>query len=352
MRAGAFSHLTYVAFLILSYQSIQGLGYRTVVYPKLFEGRDENTKILKINDDITLDLSPSFILHEDFFVRKYREGVPEYKYFNVEALQQDLYYDAKHLAAVVVFEEDGTLRVEGVVGAKLKIRPIEASERSVYGDQAHIVDTIEDSKSDSVYGKIVQDRVTISERDTNGQIGYDPSKFGVESIYPEVLITCDSVFFAGFKDKADMIKYILIVFQVVVLRYSTVSHPRIRPILRGVEISDKKQEDQYYNYLGNGINAIPSLYNITYYVKARRAYYEEYDLTYFLTGYDMIVPGVNGWDRTYRGFAFVGSACLDTREQLGEDIPSTFIGIPTMVHEMAHTLGCDHDGSTIEGHLP
>ncbi|KAL1473111.1 hypothetical protein MTO96_038917, partial [Rhipicephalus appendiculatus] len=87
-------------------------GYRAVVYPKLFEGRDENTKVLKINDEITLNLRPSNIVHEDFFVRKYREGVPEYKYFNVEALQQGLYHDAKQLAAVTVSEEDGTLRVE------------------------------------------------------------------------------------------------------------------------------------------------------------------------------------------------------------------------------------------------
>ncbi|KAL1476344.1 hypothetical protein MTO96_036572 [Rhipicephalus appendiculatus] len=99
----------------------------------------------------------------------------------------------------------------------------------------------------------------------------------------------------------------------------------------------KTEEDKYYNYLGNGIDAIPSLYNVKDYVVARRELYVEFDLIYFLTGYDMIVPGDGGWDRGYRGFAFVGSACLDTREQLGEDTPNSFIGIRTMAHEMAHT---------------
>uniref|UniRef100_A0A224YN89 Reprolysin n=1 Tax=Rhipicephalus zambeziensis TaxID=60191 RepID=A0A224YN89_9ACAR len=351
MRAEAFLHRLYVALLLLSSQALKGLGYRAVVYPKLFEGRDENTRVLKINDEITLNLRPSSILREDFFVRKYREGVPEYKYFDVEALQQDLYHDAKQLACVSVTEEDRILRVEGVVGPNLKIRPIEASERSVYGDQAHIVDTIEDSNSGIVYGKIAEDRVTISERSTNGRVGYDASKFNVDIIYPEVLITCDSVFFAGFKDKAALIKYVVIMFQVVTLRYSTVTHPRIQPILRGIEISNKTEEDKYYNYLGDGIDAIPSLYNVKDYVVEKRELYVEFDLIYFLTGYDMIVPGDGGWDRGYRGFAFVGSACLDTREQLGEDTPNSFIGIRTMTHEMAHTLGCDHDESTIDGHL-
>uniref|UniRef100_L7LT56 Putative tick salivary metalloprotease n=1 Tax=Rhipicephalus pulchellus TaxID=72859 RepID=L7LT56_RHIPC len=352
MSAEAFCRLLYVLFFILSCQALKGLAYRAVVYPRLFEGRDENTKVLKINEEITLNLHPSSILREDFFVRKYREGVPEYKYFDVQALQQDLYHDAKQLAAVAVSEEEGTLRVEGVVGPNLKIRPIEASERSLYGDQAHIVDSIEDSKPDSSYGKIVEDRMIISERDTSGRVGYNPSKFDVEIIYPEVLIRCDSVFFAGFENKAGMIKYVVIMFSVVVLRYSTITLPRIEPILRGIEISNKTEEDEYYKYLGDGIDAIPSLYNAKEYVVARRELYAEFDLVYFLTAYDMIVPGDDGWDRGYRGFAFVGSACLDTREKLGEDTPNSFIGIRTMAHEMAHTLGCDHDQSTIDGHLP
>ncbi|KAH8029511.1 hypothetical protein HPB51_000807 [Rhipicephalus microplus] len=312
-------------------------GYPVIVYPKLFEGRDESTKVLKISDQIMLNLRPSFILYDDFFVRKYRDGTPEHKYFNVEALQRGLYYDAKQLAAVAVSEIDGALRVEGVVGPHLKIRPGEASERSTYGDQAHIVDTIEDLKDESVHGKLFEERMAVSQRDTNSRVGYDSSKFNVESIHPEVLITCDTVFLAGFKNKEDMIRYVLIMFQVVILRYSTVTHPRIQPVLLGIEISDKTQEDKYYNYLGDGLNAIPSLYNISYYVKAKKVYYKDYDLIYFLTGYDIIVPGDKGWDRSYRGFAFVGSACLGTREQLGEDIPHSFRGIRTMVHEMAHT---------------
>uniref|UniRef100_A0A131YTT3 Reprolysin n=1 Tax=Rhipicephalus appendiculatus TaxID=34631 RepID=A0A131YTT3_RHIAP len=343
----------YFAFVNSCCHGANRLGYRAVVYPKLFEGRDENTKVLKINEEITLDLRPTSILREDFFVRKYRDGVPEYKYFDVKALQQDLYHDAKQLASVSVTEEDGILRVEGVVGPKLKIRPVEVSERSIYGDQAHIVDTIEDSKSNSHYGKITEDRMTISERNTNGRVGYDSSKYSVTIVYPEVLVTCDSKFLAGFKNKASMIKYVLTTFQVVTIRYSTVIKPKIKPILRGIEITNKTEEDHFYDYVGNdGIDAIPSLYKIKTYVNAKSVYYEGYDLVYFITGYDMIVVNDGKWDRAYKGFAFVGSACLSSREQLGEDIAYTYVGIRTMTHEMAHTLGCDHDGSEVEGHLP
>ncbi|KAL1476015.1 hypothetical protein MTO96_036843 [Rhipicephalus appendiculatus] len=195
--------------------------------------------------------------------------------------------------------------------------------------------------------------MTISERNTNGRVGYDSSKYSVTIVYPEVLVTCDSKFLAGFKNKASMIKYVLTTFQVVTIRYSTVIKPKIKPILRGIEITNKTEEDHFYDYVGNdGIDAIPSLYKIKTYVNAKSVYYEGYDLVYFITGYDMIVVNDGKWDRAYKGFAFVGSACLSSREQLGEDIAYTYVGIRTMTHEMAHTLGCDHDGSEVEGHLP
>ncbi|XP_049511433.1 uncharacterized protein LOC119464056 [Dermacentor silvarum] len=56
-------------------------------------------------------------------------------------------------------------------------------------------------------------------------------------------------------------------------------------------------------------------------------------------------------ESTLAGFAFVGSACTPTREQLGEDTAHTYRGIRIMTHEMAHTLGCSHDGTAVDGHL-
>ncbi|KAL1467412.1 hypothetical protein MTO96_042202 [Rhipicephalus appendiculatus] len=37
-----------------------------IVYPMVFDGRDEGTRVLKLNDKIILNLKPSSILHEDF----------------------------------------------------------------------------------------------------------------------------------------------------------------------------------------------------------------------------------------------------------------------------------------------
>uniref|UniRef100_L7LQL2 Putative tick salivary metalloprotease n=1 Tax=Rhipicephalus pulchellus TaxID=72859 RepID=L7LQL2_RHIPC len=337
--------------IIRSCQAAQPMKYRAVVYPKLFEGRDENTKVLRINDEITLNLQRSSILHEEFFLRSYRQGVPEYRYFDVEALQEDLYHDRKHLAAVVVSEEGGTLQVEGVVGPKLKIQPVKVSERSVYGDHAHIVDTIEDSTSDNVYGVFQDNKVTVSERAGQERYGFDPSKYKVPIIHPEVLITCDSVFLKGFPNRTSMLKYVMIEFQVVIIRYSWVTNPKIHPILRAIEVTEYTEEYKYYEYISGGIDALKSLYKIRDYVATKNTSYEDFDLLYFLTGHDMIVVQDSIRESSLAGFAFVGSACTPTRQQLGEDTAYTYRGIRIMAHEMAHTLGCSHDGTAVEGHL-
>ncbi|XP_037557500.2 uncharacterized protein LOC119434416, partial [Dermacentor silvarum] len=125
--------------------------YQAIVYPEVFDGRDEGTRALKVTDDITLNLEPSSILHENFFLRTYRQGIAQHRYFNIETLQRGLYHDKRRYAAVVLSEDGNTLQVEGVVGPNLKIRPIEMKERSENGRQAHLLETIEDSDSDNVH---------------------------------------------------------------------------------------------------------------------------------------------------------------------------------------------------------
>ncbi|XP_075742322.1 venom metalloproteinase antarease-like TtrivMP_A, partial [Rhipicephalus microplus] len=113
--------------------------------------------------------------------------------YDIRDLQKNFYHDKKQFAALMLYEEDGTLRVEGVVGPNLKIRPIESTERSEHGQQAHLVDTIEDNDSVEVYGELARNKVDVSERASSGT-GFDPSRYAVPIIYPELYMLCDSVF--------------------------------------------------------------------------------------------------------------------------------------------------------------
>ncbi|XP_077494323.1 venom metalloproteinase BumaMPs1-like [Amblyomma americanum] len=325
--------------------------YQSIVYPELFDERkDEGVRVLKINEDLTLNLEQSSVLHEDFFIRTYRQGVPQHTYYDVEALQEDLSHDKRRLAAVFLSEEDGTLKVEGVVGPNLKIKPIVGAERSENGLHPHMLEAIEDSGSDNVYGKIPDERpMLVSARSS----GFDPDKYSVTEVNPELFVVVDSSFQAQFNSTKLMMKYLFIEFNVVNIRYLTVRNPRIKLIFRGVELSDYRQEAQYYTYLSSSaeIDALDSLYKIVKFVGANNETYGAYDMVYFLTGCDMVAIQGGRRESSLSGYAFVASACTHHRQQLGEDTAYSYRGIRIMAHEVGHTLGCPHDGTSIDGYV-
>ncbi|XP_049274679.1 uncharacterized protein LOC125759676 [Rhipicephalus sanguineus] len=137
-----------------------------IVYPMVFDGRDEGTRVLKLNDKLILNLQPSSILHEDFVLRTYRHGVPEHIYFDVDALEEGLYHDEKQLASVMLSEDDVSLKVNGVVGPNLKIRPLEEMGRTSEGHYAHLLEPIEKEQYNvqTVLGERLQPSNVTSER--------------------------------------------------------------------------------------------------------------------------------------------------------------------------------------------
>uniref|UniRef100_A0A023G3E0 Putative tick metalloprotease 1 n=1 Tax=Amblyomma triste TaxID=251400 RepID=A0A023G3E0_AMBTT len=343
--------VAYFASLLLICGSANLPTHQAVVYPELFKGRDdEGPRVLKITDDLTLNLEQGSDLHEEFFLRTYRQGVPQHRYYNVEALQEDLYHDSRRLAAVFLSEEDGALKVEGVVGPDLKIKPVVGAERSAEGRHPHLLEPIEDTDSDRFYGKMPEStQMQVSARNR----GFDASTFNVPLVTPELFVVVDSYFRAGFTKLSDMMKYLLVLFRVVNLRYLGVDRPKVQIVFRGVEVSTREQDDKYYSYLSYTaeIDALKSLYNIVDYVEENNDTYWNYDMIYFVTALDMVAVEGARREKSLSGFAFVASACTKSRQQLGEDTPVFFRGIRIMAHEVAHTLGCPHDGTQIDGHI-
>uniref|UniRef100_A0A224YNB6 Reprolysin n=1 Tax=Rhipicephalus zambeziensis TaxID=60191 RepID=A0A224YNB6_9ACAR len=316
-----------------------------IVYPMVFDGRDEGTRVLKINDRMTLNLKPTSILHEDFVVRTHREGVPEHIYYDVDALQEGLYEDERHFASVMLFEDDVSLKVEGVVGPNLKIKPLEEMGRTSEGHYAHLLEPIEEERSDvpTVLGERLQSDNVTSERSGN--------LYNVPFITPEVGVVVDSTFYANFSSYKKMVYYLMVEFTCINLRYRTVSRPRVQILFRSVVVTARENETYYVHRGGIIIDALKSLYNLVDFVEKHPQAYGLYDIVFFITGLDM--AAIEGYtvQTALQGFAFVGSVCLRTRVGLGEDRSYSYIGIRIIAHELGHTLGCSHDGTSVDAHI-
>ncbi|XP_077529443.1 metalloproteinase-like [Haemaphysalis longicornis] len=324
-----------------------------LVFPQIFEDRENlGSRVLRVNDKLTLNLKRSSVLHEEFFLRTYREDredVPQHTYFDVYALEDDLYHDEKHFASVFVTDDGGATKVEGVVGPNLKIRPLEHMERTEDGHLPHALELIsnDDPKHQTVFGVPIEERnTTVTERKLTLNDRYQAKR-----VHCEIRLVVDSKFRREFRVVKDMIRYLMIEMNCVRLRYLTVTRPEIHLKLRAIEVTTRTQEQEYMQwiYYDTSINALDTLYKLVKYVEKRNSSYGKYDLVYFTTGLDMVAVEGSRHESSLQGFAFVGSVCTHNRVGLGEDKPMSYIGIRIMAHEMGHTLGCSHDGSAIDG---
>ncbi|KAL3248781.1 hypothetical protein MRX96_056362 [Rhipicephalus microplus] len=296
----------------------------TLVFPKLLESRDDvGTKLIKINDDLTLSLEKSSVMGKEFLLRTYQGHVMQHNYLDGEALEEDLYHDPRQLASVIVSEENG-LQLEGVLGAKLAIKPFDGQGRSAgSGDVPHLVYKIED-----------HDGVNA------GQDGARP-----ETVYPEMLLVVDSTFRAQFKTNYTLLKYLMVTMNSVNVRYMTVSSPSVRLKFCAMEILTVSQET-FILREGKYVHALRTLANLRDHVRNNTEKYGIYDGVYLVTGLDMGERTYYGWNGNLLGYAYIGGICTWQKVGYGEDTVGTFRGIRIMAHEIGHLLGCPHDGTT------
>ncbi|XP_064490164.1 venom metalloproteinase antarease TserMP_A-like [Ornithodoros turicata] len=318
-----------------------------LVFPQLVQSRSENgAKVLKVADDLVFTLTKSGnIFGENFIVRTFKEDgyTMEEHTLNAADFEKDLYQDKDKMAAVMVKEQEG-LQVEGVLGLGLRIRPMPEMERSDYGHVAHVVYEVEEG--DSHLTRAVREtshRAQVSERRGEQYNAVMPF-----IIYPEIHIISDSTHVSYFKDgMTSAVEYYGIFINAVNLRYQSVSSPEVSLKIMGITLNSEKEDKNYIFPIPTSstdqIWGVESLYNVTHYI-AKKHLYKDYDIVYLTTGLDLLGYEKDGRPESYRGFGFEGTACEYFKTGIGEDWLRRFTGVHTFAHEIAHILGCPHDG--------
>ncbi|XP_049511768.1 venom metalloproteinase antarease-like TtrivMP_A isoform X2 [Dermacentor silvarum] len=313
-------------------------GQQNIVFPKLLDSRSINgAKVLQINQDLTLNLEKSSVLSKNFLLRTYEDNIMKHTYRDGEVLEEGLYHDARTFSSVMLSEDNG-LQVEGVLGPKLRIKPLMGEIKVAEGSVAHVLyEVTEDKINNGVNDGVRWERsLNVSERD-------DTRDDTNDVVLVELLVAVDSTFRSQFRSVTTLLRYLTITMNSANLRYTTVKNPSVKIKFHALEILTEYMETFLYR-VDHYVASYRSLESFRDYVEQHPSKYSAYDAVYLFTGLDMAKYNGYGWDMQLQGIAYVGGTCTNRKVGIGEDKVGTFFGVRIFAHELGHLLGCPHDG--------
>uniref|UniRef100_A0A023FRK0 Putative salivary gland metalloprotease n=1 Tax=Amblyomma cajennense TaxID=34607 RepID=A0A023FRK0_AMBCJ len=336
-----------------------------IIYPRMLSSRaDTGQKVIKLTDDITLNLEKSTIFPKEFLVHSTVDGRPARYLMNGEDAEANLYHDIDNMASLDVSEEDG-LELSGIIGHTLRIKPMPEMERSMDGQKAHMLfhadkpEFFKDREEDKDYGipKDVQALIAAGKVSPTGPDTVNGADIFEEraeryrlprTIYPEVHIVADYLYCKAFDfDRKKIVNSFAIMANAANLRYASLRMPKVQIKIVGVSLTQTEQDEPYMVYVpGTERNILydHTLWNFTVYVR-KQPYFQYADIVFLVSGRNFSEWQGNKLVTWVGGYAYPGTACTDWKVGMSEERPHSYYGVYVFTHEVAHVLGCMHDGS-------
>uniref|UniRef100_A0A0K8RBY7 Putative metalloprotease n=1 Tax=Ixodes ricinus TaxID=34613 RepID=A0A0K8RBY7_IXORI len=322
-----------------------------VVYPRLLQARAMNgTKLLQVNEKITLHLEKSSVLAENLVVSTLNGDEQVDTLVDGREVEKDIYHDQSQMAAVSVTEKDGTVEVRGSLGHTLRIVPLPLMGRSEDGHLAHKVFEIEEPM------EFKTDYIVPSER--NIPLRRQPIRPQVnipETFFAEVSYCFRSEHHSRhFPDESSLLVYAALTIKMINLRYADITNPRVQFVLVGV--ATLKGRNSITEVVKDQDVLRPTTHTKEYMLSektldnlANAVYTKKLnviaDVTVLVTELDLADYKDGQLSNSVLGVAFLGGMCsVRLRVAETEDTPHTYSMVPILVHELGHSLGMVHDG--------
>lgn len=330
-----------------------------LVYPELLQQRsDDGRLLLRIDRDMTLQLQKSSVLANDLFFTTNAGGRSEDTVWNGSRIQENLYHDSKHQSSVMLYQDDHTLKVEGILTATLRIKPMPLGERSSDARILHRVYEIEDPKRE--FGKSLNTWVipfnvpwfNVPWGPSNQQAPHQPPPMGVDQLpeeyVAEVHVVSCSVHERQFETNEELIAYVAVLMNAVNIWYEGMESPRVRVKVVGIT---RNQDGEYEVKEEGFLIADRTISRFAEYAQTQIP--GKPDAVYLMTSQDLASVSFTGSiDNGVAGLAYVGMLCGPRNVAIGEDPAGSFKGVYAAAHELAHTLGSVHDGYAGVDHIP
>lgn len=323
-----------------------------LVYPKILEERTTTgSLVLQLDENLSLSLVKSSVVSDSFLVVTSEENRNTYETVDASRINEALYHDPQQRSSLRILRGKNALEVEGVIDNKLRIKPLLEKERSSEGHVLHSIYEVEEIKDD--LKKISPRHLRTSPLRPSARnygSGYwwlQPWGRGTTTRRPKVdefvvevhIVSCKE-HQAQFSTNQELIAYLAVMLNAVNMRYLDMNSPRIKYKLVGVT---RSKNDVFAVGSSGILDAENTLRGLAMY------YSQGYipgnpDVVYFITNQDLakINYGVVT-QKNIAGLAFLGTVCTKRGVAEGEDIAKSYMGVYCMAHELAHSLGADHD---------
>ncbi|KAL1473281.1 hypothetical protein MTO96_038786, partial [Rhipicephalus appendiculatus] len=310
-------------------------GTRTV-YPMIIEERmDDGSLVLHVYHGLSLSLTKAKVATEALRLRSRMDGREMDQIINGTEIERTLFEDRRKMATVSVIKTPDGVRVSGLLSPTERIEPALSEARQASGSLPHIVRNIQ---------RPLGSRPLRMERRKESMPGICRDRYLPENVTVEVYVISDEVHNRRFATD-DLWRYICIFINSINAIFMSLSCPRVKLALVGLEISNKIAETQYVYGSDKLMNDEFTLHTLKDYVGRKMRAYGNPDVVLLLTGRDVYESTGTGIRRDITGIAFEGGVCTDHRVALAEDMPGSFSGIIDAAHELGHSLGASHDGS-------
>lgn len=338
------------ASVIIQYLNIPQFTDEIIVYPR-FVVTPDGRRLLQVTDSFNLNLDPTTVFPPLILVRTFDQlGNPVDEEMDTRDLSDGIYFDPKNGASIQMNKPkkpDGLPEFTGVLSNGLRIVPVTGRDPR-NGAMPHRVFRYKDRQSHqhdfvfplnlTVFNPFGRPGGPFSGGGEGGGLTQAPYK-----VRPEVMIVSDTAHSAKFRSKTELLRYIGTFMNAVNLRYRTVTGMDMQLKLAGVVINNAEHEPYIRGYGGHVI-ADQTLAGFAQYINAG-GIPGHFDMAYLMTGRDMAaIDPFYGLHPGVAGLAYVGGACTPQRVGMGEDLAGSYDGVHVAAHEIAHLLGCVHDG--------
>ncbi|XP_077494958.1 venom metalloproteinase antarease TserMP_A-like [Amblyomma americanum] len=320
-----------------------------LVYPSVVEERTTDTNlVLRVSDDITLNLEKSSVLAERLLFATDAGSAYHLETIDTASIQENIYHDAHHQSSLHVHHEDGALRIEGIINHKLRIKPLAEAERSSQGQILHSLYETEEIKEDPK--KLASDpHLHLWNTLSSNLNSLTPRPRNVSSFVVELHIISDEEHQDHFRTKEELITYLGVMTNAVNLRFLDMKTPSISFKLVGV--TNSTNDNTFESHMVGIVEANETLYRLKDYYK--NIVPGNPDVVYLITNRNLASISQNGAvNKNVAGLAFVGGVCTHARVAEGEDIAKSYDGVHTMAHELAHSVGAQHDSQEVNAECP